>query len=105
MVNESLHPARLNSTMKRTRHPAEQIIRKLKTAEQLIAYRLGQDFRRRLPLDRVVLAELPLLETAVRGNAGRGGQRAHSAAEGERPAQKASGRGRAEEGSAQGSWS
>ena len=38
-VNESLHPARLGRvfTMKRTRHTAEQIIRKLKTAEQLIA--------------------------------------------------------------------
>jgi putative transposase len=38
-VNESPHPARLagDFTMKRIRHTAEQIIRKLKTAEQLIA--------------------------------------------------------------------
>ena len=40
-VNESPHPARLgrggDSTMKRIRHNPEQIIRKLKTAEQLIA--------------------------------------------------------------------
>jgi hypothetical protein len=38
-VNESLHPARLGrySTSKRISHTAEQIIRKLKAAEQMIA--------------------------------------------------------------------
>jgi len=38
-VKESLHPARLagDLTKKQTRHTAEQIIRKLKTAEQLMA--------------------------------------------------------------------
>ena len=38
-MNESPHPARLGRGLhhKRTRHTAEQIIRKLKTAEQLIA--------------------------------------------------------------------
>jgi hypothetical protein len=38
-VNESPHLARLGrvSTVKRTRHTAEQIIRKLKAAKQMIA--------------------------------------------------------------------
>lgn len=51
--------------MKRTRHTAEQTIRKLKTAEQLIAP--WQDRRRRLPRDRGDVAGLPPLETAIEG--------------------------------------
>ena len=94
-VNESPHPARLgrglhhetNQALSGADHPQAQNGR--------AADRPGQDGRRRLSRDRGDAADLPPLETAVRGNAGRGGQTADSAGEGERLAQKAAGRSRA----------
>jgi hypothetical protein len=64
--------------------------------------RPGRDGRRRLPRNQGDAGYLSPLQTAVRGNSGRGGQTADSAGEGERPAQKGSGRGRAGKGNAQG---
>ncbi len=62
--------------------------------------RAGQDRRRCLPRHRGDAADVPPLAAAVRGYAGRGGQAADPAGEGERPAQKASGGGGAREGDA-----
>ena len=73
--------------MKHIRHTAEQIIRKLKTTEQLIAQgKTVSDVCRAIESP----ADLPPLETAVRRHAGRGGQAAD--VEEERPSQEAFGR-------------
>jgi len=61
-----------DSTMQRTRHTAEQIIRQLKTPEQLIAQ--GE-----------TVADVFPLAVAIRRGASRGDQAADSAGEGERP--------------------
>jgi putative transposase len=60
-------------TRKRTRHTAEQIIRKLKAAEQLIAQGKTE-------------ADVPPVVSAVWRHAGRGGKAADPAGEGKRPA-------------------
>jgi transposase-like protein len=67
-------------TMKRTRHTAEQIIRKLKTAEQLIAQ--GKTVA---DVCRVIEVTQPTFHRWW--HAGRGGKAADAAGEGERPAQ------------------
>lgn len=85
----------LHQARSRADHPQAQ--------KRRAADRLGQDRRRRLLGDRGVAAEVPPLAAAVRGDAGRGGQTADPAGEGERQAQKAAGGSGAGRGDARGS--
>jgi len=72
-------------TMKRTRHTTEQIIRKLKTAEQLIAQ--GRTVVEVCRLIEVTPDVSPLA-AAVRGDAGRGSHAPDATGEGKCPAQE-----------------
>jgi hypothetical protein len=102
-VNERPHPARLGRGL---HHETDQALSGAdhpQAQNGRAADRPGQDRRRRLPRGRGDATDLPPLETAVLVNAGRGGQTADSAGEGESPAQEASGGGRAGESDAQGS--
>ena len=102
-VNESLQPARLGRGLHHETHQAYSGADHPQAQDRRAADRPGQDRRRRLPRDRGDAAHLSPLAPAVRRHAGRGSQTANSAGEGERPAQKASGRSRVGEGNAQGS--
>jgi len=72
-VNESPHLARLSRGLHHEthQHTVEQIIRKIKSGEQLIAQR---NRRRGLPRDRGNAADISPLAAALRRDAGRGCQ-------------------------------
>jgi len=99
-VNESPHPARLGRGLHHETHQAHGGADHPQAENCRAADRPGQDRRRRLPCHRGDAADVSPLAAAVRRDAGRGGQAVDPAGEGERPAEKASGRGRAGEGHA-----
>jgi hypothetical protein len=99
-VNESPHPARLGRGLDHETHQANSGADHPQAQNRRAADRSGQDRHRRLPGPGGDAADVPPLEIAVRGYAGRGGQTADSTGKGERPAQKASGGGGAGEGDA-----
>jgi len=101
-VNESLQPARLGRGLHHETHQAHSGADHPQAQDRRAADCPGQDRRRRLPRHRGDAAHLSPLAPAVRRHAGRGGQATDPAGEGERPAQKASGRSRVGEGNAQG---
>ena len=85
-------------TMKRIRHTAEQIIRKLRIAEQLIAH--GKTVAVVCRAIEVTQQTYHRYKQQYGGMQARGSQTADSAGKGKRSPQEASGRGRAGEGNA-----
>jgi len=99
-VNESPHPARLGRGLDHETDQAHGGANYPQAQDRRVADRPGQDCHRGLPRHRSDAADLPPLAAAVRRDAGRGGQTADSAGQGERPAQEAVGRSGAGEGDA-----
>ena len=100
-MNESPRPARLGRGLDHETHQAQSRADHPQAQNGRAADCPGQDRRRRLPRDRGDATDLPPLKAAVWRNAGRGGQTAVSAGEGERTHQESSGGGGAGEGDAQ----
>ena len=84
-VNESPQPARLGRGLDHETHQAHSRADHPQAQDRRAADRPGQDRRRRLPRDRGEAPDLPPLETAIRGGAGRGGPLTDTAGEGNRP--------------------